>query len=746
MEQNNPHKEGQNKDPLVRVANDHKVDPRLLADLVTLEQSRRRYGIKQTIASRIEDAVEGEPKTEPCDEGVPYPNAGAAEKVRLLRIELLNFSLFRDATLALSHDPSRPIGLIEGGNGHGKSTLIEALRFALYGLSNKQLEASLYRDAEPPEARLKVELTLACSEDGDVLVKRYVDFERVSGRWMKARDPALVLKIEGHEALQDAEAQAWIDARLPEHVFSYFLFDAESSPVSTLATDGPQGNVIGDLEKLLGITPLRTLAKHLEEHRRALYERIEEQEESPTPRQATAQLEQARADLEQRERMLNEVASDLHKTKKDKLGVEKELDQLLKTFDPEQAEARRGQEKQLVRQRAKEEKLVKALEEAVADLPLHLMADHLAFTVRQARGARWDAEQVSRLDGAWEALHRLAKLMEEGALAWSDEPRPPAADIAARLAEAIELEDPSSSKSGSHLSERTITDLELLTQVVLSRPTVGELAERLSEARAQVQALQARLDDQVMALDARQTQLRLGHPDPRQQHVDLMKENDRLAVQLEKQQRRAEELEGQVTEMGGQVDRLGEAVDVAGKTERHVLGLRRQRKLCDRLLACVNELAIKIRSARVTKLEAEATAMFQRITNKPELYKSIKFDRESLRYHLLDHDNRPAPVDRSTGERVVQALAIVHGLLAASERDLPLIVEAPLKPLDEEHTQKALECFYAERGSQVLLLVKPGEIPAHMLSQIEPRIGRRFLIERPDREREVSRLVDIGSN
>ena len=105
---------------------------------------------------------------------------------------------------------------------------------------------------------------------------------------------------------------------------------------------------------------------------------------------------------------------------------------------------------------------------------------------------------------------------------------------------------------------------------------------------------------------------------------------------------------------------------------------------------------------------------------------------------MCDHEGRAAPLDRSTGERAVLSLAIAHGLRKASGRELPLVVEAPLKPLDPVHTDKVVRHAFQTASGQTILLLKPEEIPPAHRAALETRAGQRFVLHRPDPWREVS--------
>lgn len=122
----------------------------------------------------------------------------------------------------------------------------------------------------------------------------------------------------------------------------------------------------------------------------------------------------------------------------------------------------------------------------------------------------------------------------------------------------------------------------------------------------------------------------------------------------------------------------------------------------------------------------------------------MEFDPDTLRFRLLDHSGAPVPAGRSTGERAVLALSVVHGLQRASGRRLPLVIEAPLKPLDPEHTRRVVTNVFADHDGQTILLVKPGEVQPPLMEKLEFRVGQRFELVRPDSAVERSDVRRVG--
>ncbi|MBI2569036.1 MAG: AAA family ATPase [Candidatus Schekmanbacteria bacterium] len=150
---------------LHEVARERGIDPRLLERLTAMERESR-HGINKRLEIAIREhagsATEAPPRaflqvgppSLTATGGDPHEDAvSEAERlitVRLRSLKLSNYALFAaTADIALHGDDHRPVCLVEGANGFGKSTLTGAIRYALYGSSaiTKDSLRLLHRDS-----------------------------------------------------------------------------------------------------------------------------------------------------------------------------------------------------------------------------------------------------------------------------------------------------------------------------------------------------------------------------------------------------------------------------------------------------------------------------------------------------------------------------------------------------------------------------------------------------------------------
>ena len=159
------------------------------------------------------------------------------------RIKATNYKTYLDLDLDLSVDEERPIILIGGLNGGGKTTLFEAISGALYGLKIENKEHFMELVNQGAVGEVKPEIILQISFSGKVLgqEQKYI-LKRTyvlnpSGRPLES----VSLNMNGNMFVYgtmtapkdrkraEQEVNKIIKANLPQELSKYFLFDAMQS-------------------------------------------------------------------------------------------------------------------------------------------------------------------------------------------------------------------------------------------------------------------------------------------------------------------------------------------------------------------------------------------------------------------------------------------------------------------------------------------------------------------------------------
>ena len=227
------------------------------------------------------------------------------------RIKVNNYKTYLDLDLDLTVDEERPIILIGGSNGGGKTTLFEAISGALYGLKIENKEHFMELVNQGAVGQVKPQIVLQISFTGKVLGREHKYILKRTYALNPAGRPleSVSLNMNGNMFVygtmtapkerikNEQEVNKIIKANLPQELSQYFLFDAMQS--SELLKKNVFAQTIRDnFENVLGFKKylqLRRAAEKLQQEWAQL--RLRAEQEAAEYNELVSQKEKLSADL-----------------------------------------------------------------------------------------------------------------------------------------------------------------------------------------------------------------------------------------------------------------------------------------------------------------------------------------------------------------------------------------------------------------------------------------------------------------
>ena len=161
-------------------------------------------------------------------------------------------------------------------------------------------------------------------------------------------------------------------------------------------------------------------------------------------------------------------------------------------------------------------------------------------------------------------------------------------------------------------------------------------------------------------------------------------------------------------------------------THRALRHSARVRKTLDRFRRSLLERSCQ----RIASLVQEG---FGHLLRKQGLITGVELDPENLTLSLRGPDGRDLPPVRlSAGERQLLAIAILWALARACGRPLPHIVDTPLGRLDSTHRSHIVERYFPSASHQVILLSTDEEITPQYWERIHRHVGRSYTLTHDD--------------
>ena len=227
------------------------------------------------------------------------------------RIKVSNYKTYLDLDLDLTVDEERPIILIGGSNGGGKTTLFEAISGALYGLKIENKDHFMELVNQGAIGQVKPEISLQITFSGKVIGQEQKYILKRTYVLNPAGKPleSVSLNMNGNMFVygtmtapkerikNEQEVNKIIKANLPQELSQYFLFDAMQS--SELLKKNVFAQTIRDnFENVLGFKKylqLKRAAEKLQQEWAQL--RLQAEQEAAEYNELVSQKEKYTAEL-----------------------------------------------------------------------------------------------------------------------------------------------------------------------------------------------------------------------------------------------------------------------------------------------------------------------------------------------------------------------------------------------------------------------------------------------------------------
>ena len=658
--------------------------------------------------------------------------------MKLASIRLQNWKAFGEFTLAFDALPGAGNTIVvEGSNGFGKTSLLEALILGLYGREGLALigragpaartdlgydaflERALHDPARGRDAAMFVELAFDGEAGNRFVVQRNWYFSAAGKhrrgdeevRIWSGPDEDIVPLPDGDE--RASTVRSIIAAELvPARVAPFFIFDGEQ--LERLALADLDAQVRFGIEAALGVPLLRTLADDLisyaRDRRRSLKGAIADEYDAVAD--AVRQLEAEEAEALAR---LEAIGAELEPLRSTRDAIIRRIGSLhgesyanFKQLFEERERLDRGRERVLEQLR----------ERLSSDLALALTGAKLRQQVR----ARIAAEALiahraaSRAfsDERFDQLVDRLSISPKSGLAGVDE-----AGLKTLLREQWAMTDPGEEPGAmllNHLGEtdRHAVDGRLRELEDLATDTIAALSTEVEQADAAVQAVDMQIaqqrgadsQSQSLAEDLRAAQEKIADLEDRSR--DLARTLEAVRAELASRQRAAARIRADAAS----------AAPVLAKAD-----------LADQLSRVVDALVTRLFPLNLDAISQAVTTAYRAMAHK-DVVQTIQIATDGS-VALLDRNGRDLRGrDLSAGEGQIFTLALMAAIGMISPR-FPIIIDTPLARLDPDHRHNVLR-FLTSLETQIIFLSQPAELSTEYLSPIADRIAGVVRLAPPD--------------
>ncbi|MYG96062.1 MAG: DNA sulfur modification protein DndD [Gammaproteobacteria bacterium] len=640
-------------------------------------------------------------------------------------IVLNNFGLYAGTqTITLTPpSPKKPVVLIGGLNGGGKTTLLDALQLGLFGphakISNRgslgyqeYLSRSIHRGEFASEAAIEISFRFA--------VEGREEQYRLTRSWSRNDKGCKEnLEVQKNGVPVQALADNWasqVEEFFPANIAHLFLFDGEQA--EAYATQEESAALIGAaIQNLLGLDLVDQLQKDL-----LVYERRKRVEDKENPQsEEIVRTQDLVRDLRKSIDGLVQERAALRTHRIDRCQESlREVEEHYRMAGGSLYDRRKEIERKLL----DAQEAVRDGERALRELAAGALPLILVRVLLESAGCRDGREEESRLS---RKLVDVLRVRDRAAL---------------RLMRT------------NSADQRVVEELKkLFTTDRKERQAMGELHSVLNLASEVRSDLHSLLSGGLEDLGAETHRLLRQQEDARKlvEQAQIEWENVPAADAIEKIYKEREALKSELEDLKSIYTGLEQEIS----RQRHELERREQRlaRLIEEETKAIgaNEDRARIlqHSARVRatfdkfkrsvvirnlrRIEALVLESYQQLLRKSALVTRLLIDPETFSLTLHGRDGNVLSAERlSAGERQLLAIALLWGLAKASGRPLPTAIDTPLGRLDSNHRMHLVERYLPFASHQILLFSTDEEIIGEYLERLNPWIGQMYHLSYDD--------------
>lgn len=643
----------------------------------------------------------------------------------LRKIILENYGLYGgkvelDLLPRVKYGQERPIILVGGKNGTGKTTFLDAIRLVLYGkaiLGNRVsqidyedfLREHIHRDTKaiiPPDfARVALEFDYVTAGEP----KTYFVERSWTARKTKGVKEYLQIKVDGNELenVSDDFWQGFVEEIIPERLSQLFFFDGEK--IQSIADDNCGSQVLAEaIKTLLGLDVVERLKADLSIFMSREIKKNGTKEGKIPWQELETKINQDKEDIGQKLDELARVRTSINGVLADIKNKETRLHQEGHHYATRRDELKIKQSQLTIRIEELENHIRSECEKTFpfalcpsisTTLRTQLQDEKQWKRISMVRDEMTSVQEeiLSNTNG----LDKKSRLQVEGIIKAAFATRFGTAAHFNNTKEIHGLSDASADQVLSWLDEAKNQ----------SQPNVKKAGQQLANLHRQLQNTTKELtkspdEAQMLPLfdDLSLLNQRLGELKQEEKQIKTeisQKENELISFQREQKRH---------------IDRQVEQDDSNGRLS-----------LAKNIQRALETYDLRLTARKTDQLRKAVTQGFNALSRKGDLISNVDIAPKSFVTTLFDKKGKPLPKKSlSAGEKQLFAIAMLWGLAKTSGRPLPVIIDTPLGRLDSDHRRNLIESYFPMASHQVILLSTDTEVDQQLYKQLSPKISHCY--------------------
>lgn len=631
------------------------------------------------------------------------------------RLIMHNFGVYASTNI-LAFNGKKPVVLIGGMNGRGKTTILEAVLLSLYGANSfayteskyttygQYLKSYVNKADGTMETFVEIEFSMDKKNTEVYTVRRDWD-----GKGQRVRERISVKKNGEENKFLTENWSMFVENILPSALSNFFFFDGEK--IAELAVEDTSEQMKESIKAMLGITILDVLQSDIGKI-------LNKVSKNNSDNQDLKKLEELRQTKEEAEKALFNADFSIEDARIQLEQLQLELEQLNTEYSVKGGGILE-QKNILMKQRSESIALINDSQEQLVEiagsgLPLLLVSELLKDIAAQG-----EKEQENKLNRA--ALKKINALYD---------------GFSGKSANINEFIGYIQAEISSNETE-SLYDLSDYSLYQVEGLVSGELAKSAERTRSLIEKReknQRKVDevDNSLSVDIDESALK-----------DLFKqikekEHEVIAKQIE-----IENLNKSRSTLHGN---LILAESEFSKCAENILSIletidtdERTAKYAHMAIEIIKVYRIRLQERKTDILAQTMTECYKKLANKKNLVDCIKMDPETLDLQYLNADGEEIAKKRlSAGEKQLMVISLLWALAICSKKKLPVIIDTPLSRLDSSHRQALIKTYFPKASDQTIILSTDSEIDETYYSMMKKSVGDEFTLKYNDKTKNTT--------